>query len=118
MAGDYVDMTEEQKEWVRVRIERAFAWHREQELPEYRRFLERVLEQSRDDISVEEARVALRDIRESYHRTLDRIDLSAQALQPIQKLGFLSCHMAHVQFLRTQAPGVNIRSIAVKCRRA
>src|SRR5258708_24869848 len=73
MAGDYVDMTDEQKEWVRVRIERAFACHREQELPEYRRFLERVLEQSRDDISVEEARAALRDIREAYHRTLDRI---------------------------------------------
>ncbi len=73
MAGGYVDMTEEQNEWVRVRIERAFAWHREQELPEYRRFLERVLEQSRDDISVEEARAALRDIREAYHRTLDRI---------------------------------------------
>lgn len=73
MAGDYVDMTEEQKEWVRARIERAFAWHRERELPEYRRFLERVMEQSSDDISVEEARAAHRSLRAYYHRTLDRI---------------------------------------------
>ena len=40
MAADYVDMSGDQKDWVRDRLTRAMAWHRAQELPEYRRFLE------------------------------------------------------------------------------
>jgi hypothetical protein len=73
MAGDYVDMTGEQKDWVRERLARVFAWHRTQQLPEYRRFLERVLAEAQDGISVEEARDANRDLRASYHRMLERV---------------------------------------------
>jgi outer membrane lipopolysaccharide assembly protein LptE/RlpB len=73
MAGDYVDMSGEQKDWVRERLARAFAWHRSQELPEYRRFLERVLAQADDGISVEEARAAQREMRASYYRLVERV---------------------------------------------
>jgi hypothetical protein len=73
MAGDYVEMTGEQKDWVRERIASAFAWHRAQELPHYQRFFERVLEQSQDNISVEEARDAHRALRMFYYRTLERL---------------------------------------------
>jgi hypothetical protein len=73
MAGDYVDMSDEQKDWVRERITRAFAWHRSQELPEYRRFLERVAVQSEDGISIEEARLAHREMRVSYYRLVERV---------------------------------------------
>jgi outer membrane lipopolysaccharide assembly protein LptE/RlpB len=73
MAGDYVDMSGEQKDWVRERLTRAFAWHRSQELPEYRRFLERVLAQADDGISVDEARVAHREMRASYYRLVERV---------------------------------------------
>lgn len=73
MVTDYVDLSEEQKDWVRERLVRAFAWHRAQELPEYRRFFERVLAESQDTISVEEARVAHRELRAYYHRALERV---------------------------------------------
>jgi hypothetical protein len=49
------------------------AWHRAQELPEYRRFLEKVLVQAQDSISVEEARAAHREMRLHYHRLMERV---------------------------------------------
>src|SRR5690349_1760076 len=48
MVDDYVDVHGNQKEWVRDRIERVMEWHRAHELPEYRRFLERVLVETRE----------------------------------------------------------------------
>jgi hypothetical protein len=73
MVGDYVDMSDDQKEFVHDRFERAFAWHRARELPEYRRFFERVLVQAQDDISVEEAAAANRDLRGYYRRAVERL---------------------------------------------
>ena len=73
MVADYVDMSDDQKEFVRERVARAFAWHRAQELPEYRAFFERVLVQSQDNISVDEAAAAQRDLRIYYHRALERL---------------------------------------------
>jgi Family of unknown function (DUF6279) len=73
MVADYVDMSDEQKDFVRDRVSRAFAWHRAQELPEYRAFFERVLVQAQDHISVEEAATAHRDLRDCYHRALERL---------------------------------------------
>jgi hypothetical protein len=73
MVADYFDMSDDQKEFVRERVSRAFAWHRARELPEYRAFLERVLSQAEDNISVEEAATAHRELREYYHRALERL---------------------------------------------
>ena len=73
MVADYVDMSDDQKDFVRDRVSRAFAWHRAQELPEYRAFFERVLVQAQDNISVEEAATAHRELRDYYHRALERL---------------------------------------------
>lgn len=83
MVSDYVDLTGAQRDFVRERIARAFAWHRAEELPEFRRFLETVLVQTRNDISVDEARSDYRDLRERYHRMLARLvpDLAEFLLQ-------------------------------------
>ena len=73
MVADYVDMSDEQKDFVRERFDRAFAWHRQQQLPEYRRFLEKVLAQSEDHITLEEAATDQRDLRTYYHRAVERL---------------------------------------------
>jgi hypothetical protein len=67
---DYVDLSGEQREWVRARIASAHAWHRAQELPEYRRWLETLLDYAADGISVDEAGAAYRELRARYHRLL------------------------------------------------
>ena len=73
MVADYVDMSDDQKEFVRDRVSRAFAWHRAQELPEYHRFFQKVLAQSEDSISVEEAAIDHRELRSYYHRAVERL---------------------------------------------
>ena len=73
MVSDYVDMSDEQKEFVRERFKRAFAWHRHEQLPEYRRFLEKVLKQAEDNITVEEAATDHRELRGYYHRAVERL---------------------------------------------
>ena len=67
---DFVDLRGEQREWVRARIDAAHAWHRARELPEYRRWLETILDYSEDGISADEARAAYREMRGRYHRLL------------------------------------------------
>ncbi len=70
---DYVDLRGEQREWVRARIDAAHAWHRARELPEYRRWLETILDDSQDGISADEARAAYVEMRSRYHRLLAHI---------------------------------------------
>ena len=83
LVGDYVDMSHEQKDFVQERIHRAFLWHRAQELPEYRRFLEKVLQQAEDNITADEAAADHHAIRAYYQRALDRLvpDLADLLLQ-------------------------------------
>lgn len=73
LVADYVELTGEQREFVRERLTRAFAWHRADELPEYRRFLETVLRQAEDNFTVEEARADYRNLRTRYVRLLERM---------------------------------------------
>jgi hypothetical protein len=73
IAGDYVDLSGEQKDSLRKRLKKAFAWHRAEELPEYRRFLESVAEKSAGAVSVEDVRAAERDLRTYYNRTVERV---------------------------------------------
>lgn len=71
--NDYVDMSHGQKDWVRERISRVMDWHRSHELPEYRRFLEHVLAESREPFTVEEVAAAYRDLRKHYNRTAEQV---------------------------------------------
>jgi hypothetical protein len=73
MVGDYVDLSGGQKDWLHERVRAAFAWHRVQEIPQYERFLGRMLAEAADGISVEEARGANKELREYYNRTLDHV---------------------------------------------
>jgi Family of unknown function (DUF6279) len=74
MAGDYVDLSGEQKDSLRKRLKKAFAWHRAQELPEYKRFLETIAEKSAAGVfSVDDTRAAYRDLRAYYRRTVERV---------------------------------------------
>jgi hypothetical protein len=73
MVSDYVDMSDDQKEFVRERFSRAFAWHRTRELPEYHRFFEKVLAQARDNITVDEAAIDHAELRRYYHRSVERL---------------------------------------------
>lgn len=73
MVADYVDMSDDQKEFVRDRIDRAFAWHRAQELPAYRRFFEKVLAQAGDNITVDEAAADDGELRGHYRRAAERL---------------------------------------------
>jgi uncharacterized protein Smg (DUF494 family) len=73
MVSDYVDMSDDQKEFVRERFSRAFAWHRTRELPEYHRFFEKVLAQARDNITVEEVAIDHAELRRYYHRSVERL---------------------------------------------
>src|SRR5436190_7021550 len=51
LVDDYVDMSGSQKGWVKNRLRTAMDWHRRQELPEYRRFVEGLIEKAADGIN-------------------------------------------------------------------
>ena len=73
MVDEYVDVHGTQKDWVRDRIARVMSWHRSHELPEYRRFLERVLAESREPFTVAEIADGYREIRLHYQRTAEQV---------------------------------------------
>jgi hypothetical protein len=72
-ADDYFDLSHEQKDFVHARVERAMAWHRSRELPEYRRFLASVAERSGRPFSDEEVAQAWTDVRADYRRVLEHL---------------------------------------------
>ena len=73
MVDDYVDLHGTQKDWVRERLTRTMQWHRSTELPNYRRFLERVLQESTEPFTVQEIDEAYGDLRTSYHRMVEHM---------------------------------------------
>lgn len=83
MVDDYVDMSGGQKEWLRDRIGRIMQWHRAHELPEYRRFLEKVLAETTEPFTVQEVGDAYRELRVHYRRTVEQVlpDLADFLLQ-------------------------------------
>ena len=73
MVDGYVDMSGEQKAWMRDRVARIMEWHRSHELPEYRRFLEHVLVETAEPFSVAEIADAYKDLRRHYHATVEQV---------------------------------------------
>ena len=73
MVDDYVDLDGQQKDWVRGRLMRVMQWHRAQELPQYRKFLEHVLEESDEPFTVAEIADAYGDLRQHYHRMVEHL---------------------------------------------
>ncbi len=83
MVADYVEMTDPQRAWVNDRLARALEWHRARELPEYERFMEWAAINSRDGITVDEARRAHGELRGYYQRLVEHMlpDIADFALQ-------------------------------------
>ena len=73
MVDGYVDMSGEQKEWMRDRVARIMEWHRSHELPEYRRFLENVLVETSEPFTVPEVAKAYGDLRKHFRATVEQV---------------------------------------------
>jgi len=73
MVDEYVDLSGGQKDWVRERFTRVMQWHRSHELPQYRRFLQHVLDESEEPFTVEEIGAAYGDMRIAYRRMVEQL---------------------------------------------
>jgi hypothetical protein len=73
LVDEYVDVHGSQKDWVRDRIARVMSWHRTHELPEYRRFLEHALAESREPFTAEEIGAGYRQLRVHYERLASQV---------------------------------------------
>lgn len=73
MIDDYVDLTDPQEDWVRSRVARTMEWHRTQELPRYRRFLEAVLTQTESAITAQDVGVHQKALRAHYQRFAEQV---------------------------------------------
>lgn len=71
--GGYVDMSDTQKTWVKERLSRQIAWHRQAELPQYQRAIEQLIVKVESRVSVEDARATYKLAREYYDRTLEHL---------------------------------------------
>lgn len=73
MVDDYFDLQDAQKDFVRARLARALAWHRESELPEYRKFLLDVIARTQGPVTPDDAKWAHATMRSYYHRAVERL---------------------------------------------
>lgn len=73
MVDEYVDLDGYQKDWVRERLARVMSWHKANELPQYRKFLEHVLAESAEPFTVQEIGDAYADLRTHYHRMVEHL---------------------------------------------
>lgn len=73
MVDGYVDLSHDQKDWLRARLDRAMAWHRRNELPEYRRFLADIARRSDGTFTETEVEQAWLKIRADYDRVVEHI---------------------------------------------
>jgi len=73
MVDDYVDLDHGREDWVRTRLDRVLAWHRAEELPRYRAFLESVLAKSEAPFRVEDIAAHQKELREGYHRVIEQV---------------------------------------------
>ena len=73
MVDDYFDLQDAQKDFVRARLGRALAWHRESELPEYRKFLVDLVARTQAQVTQEDAQWVNVTMRAYYYRALERL---------------------------------------------
>ena len=73
MVDDYVDVSGSQKDWVRERFERAMAWHRQSELPEYRRYLDTVVQRFDGNFTPGEVRQSFVEMQAHWHRAVEHL---------------------------------------------
>jgi hypothetical protein len=70
---DWFELNEGQRGWVRDRLDQLLSWHRANELPEYRRFLQETAERASSRVTGEDARWAYREFRVLYRRSMEQL---------------------------------------------
>jgi hypothetical protein len=73
MADDYVDLSDAQEDWVRGRVARLMQWHRTEELPRYREFLESTLVHVDRPFTAQDVAEHDRMLRARYFRLVERV---------------------------------------------
>ena len=73
MVDGYVDLHHEQRDWLRSRLDRAMAWHRASELPEYRAFLQGIHDHVDRPFTEAEVEEAWNKLRADYDLSLIHI---------------------------------------------
>jgi len=73
MADGYVDLNGTQEDWVRARIARALSWHRAQELPKYRGFLERALAKTAEPFTADDVEPFYRELRRHWRHMTEQV---------------------------------------------
>jgi hypothetical protein len=73
MVDDYVDIDGAREDWVRARLDRVVAWHRAEELPRDRAFLESVRAKSEAPFRVEDIAAHQREVRAGYYRVMEQV---------------------------------------------
>ena len=69
----YFDLTDEQEEWVEVRLEQHFNWHREVELEHYITFLREVQRRGGDGLTLQEIKEGNERINDLFFKITDRL---------------------------------------------
>jgi hypothetical protein len=72
-ADDYLDLTGEQKDWLRERADRLLAWHRKSEMPAIRAWLMEALRLAQGPMSEAEVQGLYLSARASYRRTAEQV---------------------------------------------
>ena len=72
MADDYFDLSGDQEDWVRQRFDRLQAWHRESELPTYKKDLSDAVARTDRPLTVADARWVNTTLRGYYHRVVEQ----------------------------------------------
>ena len=70
MVDDWVDLQDGQRDWLKERVGRLLAWHRESELPEAERLLQETAMRSARGLAAEDARWVYQSVRGLYRRTM------------------------------------------------
>lgn len=71
--GGYVSMNDTQKSFVKDRLTRAIAWHRQAELPKYQREIEDLIRKVDMRVSLEDARSTYAHARDYYHQSVEHL---------------------------------------------
>jgi len=71
--GGYFDMSDPQKAFFKERLSRAMAWHRQNELPEYRRAIEALIVKSQAKVEVDDVRAIYGLARNYYYRAVEHL---------------------------------------------
>lgn len=73
MVDDYVDLHTMQEGWVEERVTRMMEWHRTQELPKYRRFIESAAARVETPFTAADVAAHYREMRVHYHRLVEQV---------------------------------------------